>query len=333
MSGPFTPPPVALRELSVENFRGIDRLELNFCGPDGLPNGLVVLAGPNGCGKTAVLEAGLIAAGGHKLITGLRGPSAVRRGQADYQITAQFEVNMQHSPVVDSAHRKPPPPVDIIPFWYFPSWRSPRLVGPVDSSVHSKPKFRRTDPDRLLDVKQRLVNLANQAAFRLFMNHKSRSFEIDESSDYYRFLKLINENWSTFYPGSVQRFEVDLVPGHPSVSKPFDVFLVAKGVTPLEVDLLSAGQIELFLFLAELILNDDREGIVFIDEPELHLDPLWHRPLIRSLRKLQPKAQFIVTTHSQEIFDAAQSFERHFLVPDDDPRARLWGPMNVVAGG
>ena len=59
-------PSIALTELSIRDFRGIDKLDLVFRRPDGQPNSLVVLAGPNGSGKTAVLEAALIAAGGAK---------------------------------------------------------------------------------------------------------------------------------------------------------------------------------------------------------------------------------------------------------------------------
>ena len=72
MSDPAQQPSVAITSLSIRDFRGIDRLELDFRGPDGHPNSLVVLAGPNGCGKTAVLEAALMLAGGVELITGLR---------------------------------------------------------------------------------------------------------------------------------------------------------------------------------------------------------------------------------------------------------------------
>jgi predicted ATP-dependent endonuclease of OLD family len=55
---------VKLRKLFINNFRGIDSLEVRFDAaqrPDSQQ--LVVLAGPNACGKTSVLEAILICLG------------------------------------------------------------------------------------------------------------------------------------------------------------------------------------------------------------------------------------------------------------------------------
>ncbi|MGO8676384.1 MAG: AAA family ATPase [Limisphaerales bacterium] len=40
------------------------------------------------------------------------------------------------------------------------------------------------------------------------------------------------------------------------------------------------------------------EGVVLIDELDIHLHPLWQRQIPGLLRKLFPKLQFIVTTHS-----------------------------------
>src|SRR5271155_4234503 len=88
---PVDPPPIALTSLKIRDFRGIDSLDLDFRGPDGLPNNLVVLAGPNGSGKTAVLEAALIAAGGRKLAVGPSGKRAIRKGAVDYSIQAVFD--------------------------------------------------------------------------------------------------------------------------------------------------------------------------------------------------------------------------------------------------
>ena len=58
------------QSLSIRDFRGVEKLDLDFRGPDGHPNSLVVLAGPNGCGKTAVLEAALLVVGGDDILVG-----------------------------------------------------------------------------------------------------------------------------------------------------------------------------------------------------------------------------------------------------------------------
>lgn len=42
-------------------------------------------------------------------------------------------------------------------------------------------------------------------------------------------------------------------------------------------------------------------GIVFIDEIDLHLHPLWQRKVLRQLRMIFPNVQFIVTTHSPNV--------------------------------
>jgi predicted ATPase len=118
---------------------------------------------------------------------------------------------------------------------------------------------------------------------------------------------------------------VDLVEPDEAAGGSFDVFLRRAGGPSIPVDELSSGQLELFLFFSALVLNDESDGIVFIDEPELHLDPQWHATILRTLMELQPRAQFIVATHSPAIYETAKSYERHFLVPEDDPRAGIWG--------
>ena len=81
MSSPAQIPTVAITSLSIRDFRGIEDLTLDFCGPDGNPNGLVVVAGPNGCGKTAVLEAALLAilAVGNEVVVGSHDERAASR--------------------------------------------------------------------------------------------------------------------------------------------------------------------------------------------------------------------------------------------------------------
>lgn len=325
---PTSPPPIALASLEIEDFRGIDELKLNFCGPDGLPNNLVVLSGPNGCGKTAVLEAALIAVGGHKLAVGQLGKRAVRKGAGAYRIKAEVRTSAllpDDDHTIEVSSNGPTPSIDLgLSYWYFSSWRAPKLAGAVNVTVGRRGRrLAKTDPNRLRNVKQQL---ANAAAAESFPGAKQ-----PPSSGYSKWMDNINKYWKRFYPDHNDKFAVGLSDSDEEGGA-FEVFYNRKGLPSLSVDDLSAGQLELFLFLTSLVLNNDREGIVFIDEPELHLDPQWHAPIMRTLMELQPNAQFLVATHSPGIYDAAMSYERHFLVPEDDPRARAWSRVETAPG-
>lgn len=50
-------------------------------------------------------------------------------------------------------------------------------------------------------------------------------------------------------------------------------------------------------------------GIVLIDEIDLHLHPIWQKRILRTLKKVFPLVQFIVTTHSPSIISSAKSDE------------------------
>lgn len=45
----------------------------------------------------------------------------------------------------------------------------------------------------------------------------------------------------------------------------------------------------------------DAEGIVLIDEVDMHLHPTWQQTVLTSLREAFPRVQFIVTTHSPQV--------------------------------
>jgi len=48
------------------------------------------------------------------------------------------------------------------------------------------------------------------------------------------------------------------------------------------------------------------EGVVLIDEIELHLHPAWQRRVIGDLRRAFPRIQFVATTHSAQVIGAAK---------------------------
>jgi len=67
---------------------------------------------------------------------------------------------------------------------------------------------------------------------------------------------------------------------------------------------------------------DLTEGVVLIDELDLHLHPRWQRQVVEQLRNTFPKIQFICTTHSPFLIQSLRSGEE-LLVLDGQPTANL----------
>ena len=64
---------------------------------------------------------------------------------------------------------------------------------------------------------------------------------------------------------------------------------------------LSSGEKQMVLILLTALVQDHKHCVFFLDEPEasLHID--WQQKLIGMIRRLNPKAQIILTTHSPAV--------------------------------
>lgn len=72
----------------------------------------------------------------------------------------------------------------------------------------------------------------------------------------------------------------------------------------------------------------ETEGVVMIDELDLHLHPTWQRHVIEDLRTAFPKIQFICTTHSPFLIQSLRSGEE-LLMLEGQPTARL-GDLSIA---
>lgn len=61
-----------------------------------------------------------------------------------------------------------------------------------------------------------------------------------------------------------------------------------------------------FRFKEQNLKAEDFDGIILIDEIEIHLHPEWQERIIYILRKTFPCAQFILTTHSPHVIQTAE---------------------------
>jgi predicted ATPase len=91
------------------------------------------------------------------------------------------------------------------------------------------------------------------------------------------------------------------------------------GKESFSFDGLSSGQKEMIATLFLIWKNtNEHPSVVLIDEPELHLNAEWHGDFVRQLYKLVPHNQYILATHSEEMFRSVDERHRAILMPDGD---------------
>lgn len=79
-------------------------------------------------------------------------------------------------------------------------------------------------------------------------------------------------------------------------------FNVISGEETIPISALSSGEKQILLILLRVFLLDGDESYVLLDEPENSLDISWQFELINMLVRLNPNAQYFITTHSPSIF-------------------------------
>lgn len=103
---------------------------------------------------------------------------------------------------------------------------------------------------------------------------------------------------------------------------------VQKDGQEVRIEQLSDGEKSLIALVGDLarrlaIANPQRdnplegEGVVLIDEIDLHLHPAWQRTVLLNLRTVFPNCQFVVSTHSPQVLGEAEARQIRLLTQDD----------------
>lgn len=82
-----------------------------------------------------------------------------------------------------------------------------------------------------------------------------------------------------------------------------------------DFDSLSSGEREVVNIAFDFQLRQPRDCIVFFDEPELHLHPELSYKLLRTLRSIGERNQFILSTHSPDVISASLDQSVVFVAP------------------
>ena len=120
---------------------------------------------------------------------------------------------------------------------------------------------------------------------------------IDASAEKQAEMKVRIEDFRSVINGLFQETEKHIV----IEGNKFNI--VSKGQI-LPIDALSSGEKQILLIMLRVFLLEGKESYVLLDEPENSLDISWQYKLIDTLTKLNPNAQFFITTHYQSIFGA-----------------------------
>ncbi len=191
---------------------------------------------------------------------------------------------------------------------YFHSYRkvqegSPELGSILEDGRPHRAYLRRPPRYRA----ETIISAFKLEIIRLMMSKANLFEELDDrqAGDEHKMLNDLLEE----YAG------VSLLKLKPLPDNAVELRLQPKGAgSSYSFDGLSSGQKEIMSTLF-LIWRHARQmpGVVLIDEPELHLNAEWHRTFMRRLLEIAPNSQFIVATHSRDVFEYASPDRRVLL--------------------
>ena len=119
---------------------------------------------------------------------------------------------------------------------------------------------------------------------------------------------------------------------------PDEVTFTERGRKDVSFEQLSAGYRSVIIFICDLLdkLSNNQpyvsntkeyEGIVLIDEVELHLHPKWKYNFMARLREFFPLIQFIVTTHSPTVILGASKEAVFYKIYKDEGEVNISSQM------
>lgn len=329
-----------ITQLELADFRAIRApLKLVLEDAAGKPLDRVLLAGPNGSGKTSCLEAILLALGREELI--VRDLPPARREdhwRVEMPAGARVELHARSHPnkldalldhagcsfsVLRTADRwevreagrvisdlaEVRKRLEQVEVEYFSSWRAPILPGGLQPTTSGR-RLVDNEANRLRRLKQRIINERARRAFA----HDPASADVHDVA----WLRRLNAVWRAFHAdgSTIEAGIVDTGADDPV----FDLFVFDGEQRRCSIDQISSGELELVTMAGSLLFTSFA-GLLVIDEPELHLHREWQTRLLDALTAMVPDAQLILATHADAPWDQAFSFERFFLAPPGDPRA------------
>ncbi|MDR2346372.1 MAG: ATP-binding protein [Planctomycetaceae bacterium] len=336
-----------LEHIKIENYKGIDCLEIDFAQPqfEDSPD-VTVIGSQNGLGKTSILECcallaititchhnelikfdrrhgsdlfkkGFSISGNFReedlqfsrsltfdpkddnyfKITGKSSPKTIKKNNTNKESLHNFNKNIetilgQTSNQLSMEH-----------FLFFNSYRKIQESSPeLGMLVHKsyEPIFR----NRMYETP---ISLFKIEILRSFMLDNPLLDQIDKQESH-EVLKNLNDFLNQYAGVKIKKLV-------PHTNNTIDILLEhQKSKDIFSFDGLSSGQKEIIsTFFLIWYSTRVKSKIILIDEPELHLNRDWQQTLVRDLVKNAPNNQYILATHSIEVAEAVEPYQRILL--------------------
>lgn len=190
---------------------------------------------------------------------------------------------------------------------YFHSYRKIQEGNPELGMMVSGERENRTTVSLYQKREKSSVSIFKGEVLRSMMG-KADLFETSGSEQSQDVLNQLNGLIRRYAGGTIEKLR-------PSIDNTVDFRITPTGGGPsFAFDGLSSGQKEIISTLFLIWFHSKEQPcIVLIDEPELHLNAEWQRDFIYQLHKLAPWNQYIIATHSQDVFESVPQ-ERRFLL-------------------
>ncbi len=198
------------------------------------------------------------------------------------------------------------------PLLHFTSYRKIQESNPelsmMSDDYHSRRAFRFTREGR-----SRMLNPVSAFKVEILrsMMGQASLFESMPKENYEESLTMLNDLLERYAGGRIEHLR-------PLPNNTIDLRVLPRdGSDSFTFDGLSSGQKEIISTLFLIWRNSQKlSNIVLIDEPELHLNAEWHADFISQLHKLAPHNQYLIATHSEEVFRSVDESHRILLLAE-----------------
>lgn len=275
-----------VNRIIIENINGIKDLELNF------NKGFNFISGSNGVGKTTVVDC--IASTFNRNIKTIRPHIDAYKGNIEIEVYNN-NIESKRFSITKSSNN------EVVKFKN--SIRSKEIVNFSINRTTSFKLYYRNTSDSIQEWFYKNYYKSKNLSEKSFRNLQIAKECFSRLDCNLEFSKVEERQWNEKHSSHL-------------VNSPVlaDIILkTTRGEIPF--DYLSSGYKSCLILLLTLIKNTEVtsgtkdvhsfEGVILIDEIDLHLHPKWQGKLIEIFRWLVPNAQIIATTHSPHIIQMA----------------------------